>query len=209
MAAVILSMAMMLTAPGAQAHPGSPADPASVDREAAKRSAAQGAQSATSAGVADILGAPDAMGIGVVDVEAAKAGLTNATGVSWRPNRPTENAAVLYPNGVVMILDFNVGISVEGPPYLVLDEVHPQLSPWQASENHSSYHLMYIVPDIAATSAALEARGLPRMVTASVVENQDFAVAYAIHRGVNGINIEVIDDDFGCPLIDNCENLLP
>jgi hypothetical protein len=163
----------------------------------------------TKAAVSDVLGAPDLIGIGVLNLQHAKEGMTSATGTTWRPDLKLPQKKILYPNGVVMTLDFELAFAVQGPPYVSLEQVVPHVYPWQSRPDMASYHLLYIVPDVARASAALTAKGFPRLVTYWVAPGQQDAAGAAMHAGVNGINIEVVDDDIMCPLLDGCRNMLP
>jgi hypothetical protein len=118
------------------------------------------------------------VGVLVRDIEAARAELSNALGVTW-------GEVVHRVNG-----DWQMAIcfSLEGPPYIAL--IHaPDGSPWDASAGSRIDHIGFWAPDIERSAAALEDAGMELEI-----DGRRMGAVFTYHRGPDsGLRVEMID----------------
>lgn len=131
-------------------------------------------------------------GFVVPDLDAAMAELTTVFGVAWNAVEERD-MPVSTPDGHVdarMRFVYSRG----GSPRLELLEPVPRTA-WEAPSNAfglgGAHHIGVWADDFAETSAALEAAGLPRVLTFD--DGSGGAVRFAYHRLPSGPFVELVD----------------
>jgi len=126
-------------------------------------------------------------GIVVAHLEEAAREFTDATGVTWRPERRT---TVQTTTGMgVLTVPFRMLYSVQGPPFIELIEGIPGTI-WSAQGGNRLHHLGYWAADVAAESERLEALGLRR--EGGDGEPGGLPQNFSYHSTANGIFVELI-----------------
>jgi hypothetical protein len=126
-------------------------------------------------------------GIIVTRLEEAAAEFTDATGVTWRPERRT---TVRTTTGLgVLTVPFRILYSVQGPPFIELIEGIPG-TVWSAQGGNRIHHLGYWAASVADESARLERLGMRR--EGGDGEPGGLPQNFSYHSTTGGIYVELI-----------------
>lgn len=125
-------------------------------------------------------------GIVVDDIEAAMRSFTAIAGYRWTNVIGGPFTVRIGEREVEM--PFRLVYSLDAPHVELVQAVSG--TPWVPAPGNAVHHVGYFVDDLEATSAALTAAGLPR--EACGVVNGHAPVAFAYHKGNDGIRIEIV-----------------
>jgi hypothetical protein len=133
-------------------------------------------------------------GIVVDDLAAATSELGEQLGVQWKRGGAEVVLLADTADGVISsIVRTAYVLSVEGPHHIEVMQSIPGTL-WQVSAPGRAHHIGYWVDDVAAVSAALAARGSPRVAAVALAEEGDAMCAY--HRSASGLYFEIVDRRF-------------
>jgi Glyoxalase/Bleomycin resistance protein/Dioxygenase superfamily len=118
------------------------------------------------------------IGVVVPDIDVAKKQLGKALGLTWGDLRLSRYGE----------WDLKVVMSMEGPPYLELQEGSPG-SPWDAQGHARFDHVQRWTADRAGEVAQLESDGM-----ALDVDGDDLGLPFCYFRTADGLRVELIDD---------------
>jgi catechol 2,3-dioxygenase-like lactoylglutathione lyase family enzyme len=126
-------------------------------------------------------------GIVVDDLEAAKAELGEALGVTWHDGG-AEIRMIGDDGGRTVRSAY--ALSIEGPHHVELVQ-SIEGTVWTAAAPGQAHHLGYWVDDVTATSAALVERGASPIVAIAMADDRPPMCAYL--RTKNGLCVEIVD----------------
>jgi len=127
-------------------------------------------------------------GIVVAHLDTAAKAMSDAVGISWRPER---NVTVQTTTSTgTLTVPFRMLYSVQGPPFIELIEAIPGTI-WSVAGGTRLHHIGYWTENVAAESERLEKLGLP-------LEGGDGPPGghpqnFSYHSAANGIYIELIN----------------
>lgn len=127
------------------------------------------------------------VGIVTNDVDATAEKLGREMGLTWCPPIKVPLTVWTRDHGVMTLNACAVYSQQEPCIELVLAQPN---SPWVPVEGRPFHHMGYWVDDLHAVSAALEARGCPKVICASD-NGRMFGMAY--HETHNGALLEIVD----------------
>ena len=128
-------------------------------------------------------------GIVVDDFDGAKEELSAVHGVTWGAQGTVEVPCLLADGP--RLVTFTYAYTVEGPHHLELVRAIPGTL-WTVGAPGQAHHLGYWCDDVAGTSAALTAKGLPRVAKVGADE-EDTPAGVIYHQARTGAYIELVD----------------
>ncbi|HLN17561.1 MAG TPA: VOC family protein [Acidimicrobiales bacterium] len=126
-------------------------------------------------------------GVVVADLDASLASMAALGGYRWMDPFAVD-APVWTPDGAT-VLPLRFAYSLD-PPYLELVQSVPG-TVWEGAPGNAVHHVGCWVDDLAAASTGLTAEGRPMEVCGGADPSAPLAFAY--HRGTDGIRIELVD----------------
>jgi hypothetical protein len=108
-------------------------------------------------------------------------------GIDWR-------APALYPlpfefsDGTSRLIEENVNATVQGPPLLTIESPAITLPEYNCTATTPHVHIVWLVADVPAAAAQVEAAGMPWMSRVPGL--------VSLHRGTGGIFVEIADGGF-------------
>jgi Glyoxalase/Bleomycin resistance protein/Dioxygenase superfamily len=126
-------------------------------------------------------------GIVVDDLTSAKEEFGDLLGVTWLEGEG--DSPMLLADGP-RTLRMAFAYSAAGPHHLELIQSVPGTL-WTVAGTGHAHHVGYWSDDVGQASAALSARGLPRVANLGTYEDDQFPIG-VYHQGNNGLYIEVL-----------------